>query len=219
MRARNSRSRPRRLLVRLLCVVGALGLTGGAFLVLPVIQAIASSPEADTLVRTIDSASLPPPPLMEEPQPEEEEPPQEAPPELVQDSQLMDLSQLELALQPSFGAGMGAGSFDFNLNGLMAGSEKVDEMISMADLDQAPRALFKAQPVITPALRSKMPCSVRLAFQVTPEGRVVDPRVISPTDPIFEAPATEALVKWRFEPGKRKGQPVSFRMRMTITFK
>jgi len=38
------------------------------------------------------------------------------------------------------------------------------------------------------------------------------------TDPIFEGPALAAIKQWKFEPGKRKGEPVRFRMRVPITF-
>jgi protein TonB len=36
--------------------------------------------------------------------------------------------------------------------------------------------------------------------------------------PAFEAPALTAVGKWRFEPGKRKGESVAFKMRVPITF-
>jgi protein TonB len=38
------------------------------------------------------------------------------------------------------------------------------------------------------------------------------------TDPVFERPALAAVKQWRFEPGKRNGKPVRFRMRVPITF-
>ena len=37
--------------------------------------------------------------------------------------------------------------------------------------------------------------------------------------PAFEQPALQAVRRWRFEPGKRGGKPVSFKMRVPITFK
>jgi protein TonB len=39
------------------------------------------------------------------------------------------------------------------------------------------------------------------------------------SDPAFEAPALQAVRRWRFEPGKRNGQSVAFKMRAPITFK
>jgi protein TonB len=42
--------------------------------------------------------------------------------------------------------------------------------------------------------------------------------VQSSDDPIFERPALAAIKQWRFEPARRKGEPVSFRLRQKITF-
>ena len=44
------------------------------------------------------------------------------------------------------------------------------------------------------------------------------PLVQRSSDPVFERPALAAVKQWRFEPGKRKGQAVRFRMRVPITF-
>ncbi|MBZ0258769.1 energy transducer TonB, partial [bacterium] len=49
-------------------------------------------------------------------------------------------------------------------------------------------------------------------------GQVENPIVQKSTDPIFENPALSAVKKWKFEPGKRNGEPVRFRMRVPITF-
>jgi protein TonB len=42
--------------------------------------------------------------------------------------------------------------------------------------------------------------------------------VQSSSDPVFEAPSLAAVKQWKFEPGKRNGKPVRFRMRVPITF-
>ena len=55
-------------------------------------------------------------------------------------------------------------------------------------------------------------------FIVDERGRVVEPRVRNSTDPIFEKSALTAVKRWRFEPGKRNGKPVRFRMLVPITF-
>ena len=38
------------------------------------------------------------------------------------------------------------------------------------------------------------------------------------SDPVFETPALAAVKQWKFEPGKRNGQAVRFRMRVPINF-
>jgi protein TonB len=35
---------------------------------------------------------------------------------------------------------------------------------------------------------------------------------------VFEAPALKAVKQWKFEPGKKNGKAVRFRMRVPITF-
>jgi protein TonB len=59
---------------------------------------------------------------------------------------------------------------------------------------------------------------VYVLFVVDQRGRVESPMVQSSTDPKFEAAAVAAVKQWKFEPGKRNGQAVKFRMRVPITF-
>ena len=54
--------------------------------------------------------------------------------------------------------------------------------------------------------------------KVDKKGRVESPRVQQSSDSIFERAALAAVRQWRFEPGRRKGEPVRSRKRVTITF-
>jgi protein TonB len=203
--------------------VGGVGLTLVFFLVLPLLQAISAVPPADLMVTGIDTAALPPPPPpppIEEEKPPEQE--QEAkPPELTEAAPPLDLAQLELALNPGAGAGEGAGGdFAIKIQAIGGqGSDDGDALFSLADLEQKPRVLFQQQPQLTAAMRKKLPGTVAILFVVDPSGRVTNPIVQSASDPIFEAPALAAIKQWKFEPGKRSGKPVQFRMRVPMTFK
>ncbi|HKX46297.1 MAG TPA: energy transducer TonB [Planctomycetota bacterium] len=202
---------------RLLVALGSVGSTLALFLVLPLIQALtAEAREVVELVR-VDAGSLPPPPpVVEEPPPPEEEP-EEPPPELEPEPELLDLSQLELALNP--GVGDGPGSVDFSLDLAEAQSPgDVDALFSLADLDQRPRATYQPSPVLSAKVRKAAPGTVYVLFVVDQRGRVESPTVQSSTDPVLERPALDAVKQWRFEPGKRGGQAVRFRMRVPITF-
>jgi len=209
------------LIDRLLVVAGAIFFTAVFFLVLPIIQTLTKPASADLIVQSIDTATLePPPPPPDEPQEEEEPEEEPEPPKLSEEAPPLDLSQLELALNP--GAG-GAGSFagDFAINIASATSVKkdeVDSLFSIADLDQKPRAVFQPGPRVTPEMRKRAPGSVSIIFIVDQDGRVTDPIVQKSTDPIFEKAAVDAVKQWKFEPGKRNGQAVRFRMRVPITF-
>jgi hypothetical protein len=92
---------------RILVVVGAVTLAVGLFLTLPLMQAITQPPEADLVVRAVDTADLPPPPPPPEEEKKEEEKPEEEPepPKLMEESAPLDLSQLELALDLGTGGG------------------------------------------------------------------------------------------------------------------
>jgi protein TonB len=198
-------------------VVGSLTLTAAFFLVLPVVQAIAQGAAPDTILTEADTAVLPQPDTVEEPEPEpepEEEPP---PPELEQDLPPLDLSQLELALTPGSGDGW-AGALSFNLDLTSFGGQGGGSSFGLEDLDQKPRAIYQASPILDAKLRKRAPGRVDVVFEVDERGRVKGPKVWTSSDPIFERSALTAVSQWKFEPGKRNGKPVTFRMRVTITF-
>lgn len=210
----------RTLARRLVVGTGAAGMTLGFFLVLPLMQAITRPPATDLVVQSLDTADIPPPPPPPEEEPEEEPEPEEQPPELAEEKPLLDLSQLELALGPSVGEGWLGGDFTLELDtaGKGLGAGAVDELFAVADLDQKPRAVYQPSPVINATMRKKAPGTVYVLFVVDAAGKVEDPVVQKSSDPVFERAALAAVKQWRFEPGKRKGQSVRFRMRVPITF-
>ena len=159
----------------------------------------------------------------------EKQAPPEAPPELKEhdDAPQLGLDALSDALSP--GAGEGGDSF-FSRGAAMraarAGMEAgaiasaADQVFSMSDLDQAPRVVFQPAPEYPAALRKqKLDGTVHVLFVVDKGGRVEGPIVQKSTHPAFEQPALLAVKRWRFEPGKRNGEAVPFRMRIPITFK
>lgn len=211
----------RRLWHRGVVGIGALLLTLAAFLVLPLFQSITQGPATDLVVQGLDTTQLPPPPPPPEEEPEEEPEPEEKPPELAEEAPPLDLAQIELALNPTLGEGWFGPDTAVNLGALMrsAGSgEGVAELFSMADLDQKPRVLYQPGPVLDASARKRTPGSVTVVFIVDARGRVENPVVQKSSDPALDAPALAAVRQWRFEPGKKNGQPVRFRMRVPITF-
>ena len=165
----------------------------------------------------MDTANLPPPPppLKE---PKEEEKPEEKPPELMEEAPKLDLSQLELALNPGFSDGWLGGDFAVKLGAVASNGSDVETLFSISDLDETPRVIYQPSPILSAKIRKKAPGTVYIIFTVDPKGKVNKARVQSSTDPIFEKPALTAVKKWKFEPGKRNGQAVSFKMRVPITF-
>jgi len=201
-------------------ISGSVTLTLIFFLVLPLMQSINKPPTDGMVIQNVDTVNTPPPPPPEEEEPEKEPEPEEKPPELMEESQPLDLSQLELALNPGFGGNgwMAGGDFTVKLNTNGAAGDNLDALFSMADLDQKPRVIYQPGPILSATVRKKAPGTVYILFIVNKDGRVEKPIVQRATDPIFEKPALDAIKKWKFEPGKRKGESVRFRMRVPITF-
>ncbi|MFI4912986.1 MAG: energy transducer TonB [Sedimentisphaeraceae bacterium JB056] len=208
----------RRLFHFLLVLLGAILLTLAFFILLPVMQTINKPITTDMVLQSVDTANVPPPPPPPQEEPEEEPEPEEAPPELSEEAPPLGLDQLELALNPGFSEGWGGGDFTVNLKTVASESTDVDALFSIADLDQQPRAIYQPGPRITKQMRKKAPGQVYIIFVVDKQGKVVNPIVQKSTDPVFVTPALNAIKQWKFEPGKRNGQPVRFRMRVPITF-
>jgi len=199
--------------------LGAIGLTLLLFLVLPLMQAIHPPPATDLLVRSADTASLEPPPPLEEPEPEEEEPEEEPPPQMDAEAQPLDLSQLELAVGGATdGSGWGAAEFAVKLDTALPGGDAAQELFSLADLDQKPRVLHQPGPMLDAEARKAGGGTVYVLFVVDPDGRVESPIVHKQLHPALDRAALAAVKQWKFEPGRRNGQSVRFRMRVPITF-
>ncbi|MBX3463258.1 MAG: energy transducer TonB [Planctomycetes bacterium] len=197
--------------------VGAAALSLACFLVLPLLQAISQKAALDLSLVPMQTAELPPPPPVEE-EPEKEPPKEEEPPQLDEESPPLDLAQLEMALGAGMGDGGLGGDFVVRIQGLGGSGDDVSSLFSLADLDQKPRPVHQPQPVLTAALRKKMPAKVVVLFVVDQSGRVENPVVQSSSDPAFEAVVLAAIKQWKFEPGKRGGQPVRSRMRQPFQF-
>lgn len=89
----------------------------------------------------------------------------------------------------------------------------------VGDLDKMPRAKVQIAPDYPFELkRTGVEGSVLIEFEVDTTGQVVSARVLRSDQREFEAPTLRAVLKWRFEPGKRNGRPVPFRMQIPVDF-
>lgn len=204
-------------------MLGAALATTGSFLVLPLLAVISGGPPADLVVTSVTTADVPPPPPPVAPEVEEPpEEPEDRQPRLDESPQPLDLAQLELALGGGAGDGPGTGDLAIDLSKFTRigqdASDAADALFSLADLDQAPRVVHQPSPVLSPDVTKRAPGTAHVLFVVEADGRVAQPVVQNSTDPVFERPALAAVKQWRFEPGRRNGKPVRFRMRVPITF-
>ena len=91
--------------------------------------------------------------------------------------------------------------------------------VSPDHLDNPPRTRTQLAPVYPYEARvDGRPGEVLVEFVVDEAGRVLDPHVVRSNDPVFEAPTLRAVAKWRFEPGRKNGQVVRFRMSVPVAF-
>ncbi len=87
------------------------------------------------------------------------------------------------------------------------------------ELDRTPRTRFQGAPIYPPeARRDGRSGVVVVEFVVDETGAVTAPRVAHSTDRGFEDAALRAVARWRFEPGRRHGAVVRFRMAVPIHF-
>jgi TonB family protein len=92
-------------------------------------------------------------------------------------------------------------------------------VLASNELDAAPVAIHQEPPEYPFSMRlDGKRGEVLLEFTVMEDGSVSNPQVVKSSHPDFEAPAVEALLKWRFRPGTKDGHPVSTRMRVPIIF-
>ena len=208
----------RRLIRSLLAFILALGCTAFFFMLLPLLQAINSPFQGDS-VSTNDGGGIrspPPPPPMDEPDEPEPEPEPE-PPQMDSTPEPLDISQLEIMLNPGFGDFLG-GDFGVQLKTALTNSEEMNEIFSSSELDQNARRLSVVQPRLTSTLRRQTPATVVVIFIVDENGRVQDPKVQRTTNPSFDRSALTAIKQWKFEPAKVQGRSVSSRLRQSFSF-
>jgi protein TonB len=99
-------------------------------------------------------------------------------------------------------------------------SGRIGTVVSPDLLDNPPRTRFQAPPAYPfEAKRTGLMGDVMVEFTVDESGRVHDPHVVNSSDRVFEESALRAVAKWIFEPGKRAGRTVRFRMSVPIVFR
>lgn len=101
------------------------------------------------------------------------------------------------------------------MDGLRTGQPVLDYRL----LDNLPRARAQSPPVYPhEARQSGLTGEVLVEFTVDQDGRVMNPRIVRSSHASFEAATLAAVAKWRFEPGRKNGRAVRFRMMAPVVF-
>jgi TonB family protein len=94
-----------------------------------------------------------------------------------------------------------------------------DGVLSASNADRIPVVIKQEAPVYPFSLRlTGNRGEVVVDFVIDPQGNVVMADVSKSSHPDFEAPAVEAVLKWKFKPGLKNGRPVYVRMEVPILF-
>ena len=106
------------------------------------------------------------------------------------------------------------------LDGVPHGTGTIPRGIDLSkDLDRVPRAIAQISPDYPADMRQRSEMgSVLIEFDVDTSGRVVRAEAVRFSRREFVEPAVRAVLKWRFESGKRNGVVVPFRMVVPIEF-
>jgi protein TonB len=151
------------------------------------------------------------------------------PTDVVARLEALSLGALEDALAPGAGDEFGGG-VSLASGGRIGGTGEPgavgsleeassDAAFDIGALDQGPRVLHQVPPVYPPELRKrKLEGTVYVVLFVDRDGRVVQPVVESSPHEAFNAPALEAVRRWRFEPAVAHGEKVRSKVRYPIRF-
>ena len=78
---------------------------------------------------------------------------------------------------------------------------------------------FITLPGYTPDARVKrIKGEVGVTFEVLPDGRTQNIRIVKSLDPGLDQAVVEAATHWRFQPGTKSGTPVAVESSVTVTF-
>jgi len=201
-------------------LVIALGIavSGLIFLAIPLTQIFAEYTKSPEEIMAIDVAPPPPPPPLDEPPPPP--PPEEEPPlpEFEPPPPPISLEQLEIALEAGTGEAVAG---DFAMPNLTINKDELGglDIFDINDLDKKPRSVKQVPPIYPmDATRRGLSGYVNAQFIIDTRGNVVDVKITSSSDPIFEKPTINALRQWKFTPGEKGGKVVTTRAETRIPY-
>jgi periplasmic protein TonB len=145
-----------------------------------------------------------------------------APPSLVDVPGVVQVDSFVQQIQPPPPPNMGkpTGVITIPTGPIRSGSGKgFGEIFDIKNLDQTPVVKFPAKPTYPFEMRrAGITGEVVLQFIVDSNGDVRDPIVVRSSQREFEASALQAIVKWKFRPGRKGGRAVSTRMQIPLVF-
>jgi protein TonB len=154
-------------------------------------------------------------PQQEQPVSEPEKPKEEPQPDLGPDLFEADIAPELAAL------GAAAGAVSINLGGATQGISKENFVFESYELDQTARPMVKTPPVYPyKARQDGVEGVVQVKIKVLQDGSVGEVLIVDsrPKD-VFDDAVLAAVPRWRFEPGKVGGKPVTSWVVTALHFK
>ncbi len=101
----------------------------------------------------------------------------------------------------------------------VGGGKALGAIFDLASLDQKPEASVRIKPVYPFEMRrSGIKGEVTVGFIVDSDGNVREPYIVKSSSAGFEDSAIQAVLKWKFRPGKKGGKAVSTRVAQPLSF-
>ena len=145
-----------------------------------------------------------------------------APPSLVDVPSVVPLDSFVQALAPPPPPGLVPSKGAINIPVTKPGANfgrGLSNLFNIGDLDQQPVARVRQAPSYPYDMRrAGINGSVVVEFIISTEGDVIQTQVVKSSHREFEMPALQAVQKWKFKPGRRRGQVVNVRASQLLEF-
>ncbi len=178
--------------------------------------------EEDQIIR-MELPPLPPDPEEKVEELEDEPPPNElAPPTLIDMPTVVPVNAFVQQLQPPPPPGLEVARGAVNIPVTRPGANfgrGMKDLFDISNLDQIPQPRVQVKPNYPFEMRrAGISGEVLVAFIVSANGDVVDAYAVKSTQREFESPAVQAVLKWKFRPGRKGGRNVNTKMQVPILF-
>ncbi len=145
-----------------------------------------------------------------------------APPSLVDMPSVVPVNAFTQPLTPppppNMVASKGAITIPVNKPGANFG-KGIDNLFNVGDLDQKPVLRVSVNPTYPYEMsRAGITGEVMVEFIINTNGDVTQAQVVRSSHREFEAPAVQAVLKWKFKPGRKGGRTVNVRAAQPIEF-
>jgi protein TonB len=147
-----------------------------------------------------------------------------APPSLTDVPSVVQLNDFTQAVQPppppNLGRPTGVMNIPAGRPGTGGVSSNIGNIFSLKDLDQQPQIRgVQARPNYPFEMRrAGLNGEVVLRFVVDANGDVRDVEIIRSSQREFESAAQQAVLKWKWKPGRKGGKAVATRMQIPVVF-